>query len=121
MKMPTKYTVAIHGTGKRGKVHAETFCKDGRFEVVAILWTGPGAVRCGGPARGRPGKVSGSGRDATRDQAGCLLLLHSAFGAAAVDSSGHRAWRETDCLLNNPWLSRSMKRRRSRAPAARLA
>src|SRR5438094_7470653 len=36
MKMPTKYTVAIHGTGKRGKVHAETFCKDGRFEVVAI-------------------------------------------------------------------------------------
>src|SRR6266571_7656224 len=36
MKMPTKYTVAIHGTGKRGKVHAETFRKDGRFEVVAI-------------------------------------------------------------------------------------
>ncbi len=36
MNTPTKYTVAIHGTGKRGKVHAETFCKDGRFEVVAI-------------------------------------------------------------------------------------
>jgi len=36
MNMPTKYTVAIHGTGKRGKVHAETFRKDARFEVVAI-------------------------------------------------------------------------------------
>src|SRR5213596_1744280 len=36
MNMPTKYTVAIHGTGKRGKIHAETFRKDGRFEVVAI-------------------------------------------------------------------------------------
>ncbi len=31
-----KYSVAICGTGKRGKVHAETFHRDGRFEVVAI-------------------------------------------------------------------------------------
>jgi len=31
-----KYTVAIYGTGKRGKVHAETFHKDGRFDVLAI-------------------------------------------------------------------------------------
>ena len=31
-----KYTVAIYGTGKRGKVHAETFHKDGRFDVVAL-------------------------------------------------------------------------------------
>lgn len=30
------YTVAICGTGKRGRVHAETFHKDGRFRVVAI-------------------------------------------------------------------------------------
>ena len=30
------YTVAIYGTGKRGKVHAETFHKDERFRVVAI-------------------------------------------------------------------------------------
>src|SRR5207247_10076759 len=36
MNTPTKYTVAIHGTGKRGKVHAETFRKDSCFEVVAI-------------------------------------------------------------------------------------
>lgn len=34
--MPGKYSVAIYGTGKRGKVHAETFYKDGRFEVAAV-------------------------------------------------------------------------------------
>jgi predicted dehydrogenase len=31
-----KYTVAVYGTGKRGKVHAETFSKDGRFVVVGL-------------------------------------------------------------------------------------
>lgn len=36
MASTRKYTVAVYGTGKRGKVHAETFHKDGRFEVVAI-------------------------------------------------------------------------------------
>ncbi len=36
MASQKKYTVAICGTGKRGKVHVETIHKDGRFEVVAI-------------------------------------------------------------------------------------
>ncbi len=36
MATAKKYTVAIYGAGKRGKVHAETFRKDGRFQVVAI-------------------------------------------------------------------------------------
>lgn len=36
MPSEKKYSVAIYGTGKRGKVHAETFHKDGRFQVVAI-------------------------------------------------------------------------------------
>lgn len=36
MAADRKYTVAIYGTGKRGKVHAETFHKDGRFRVAAI-------------------------------------------------------------------------------------
>lgn len=41
MTTPEKYTVAIYGAGKRGKVHAETFCKDGRFDVVAICGRNP--------------------------------------------------------------------------------
>jgi len=34
--MTKKYSVAVYGTGKRGKLHIETFHKDGRFEVVAV-------------------------------------------------------------------------------------
>jgi len=35
--MDTKiYTVAIAGLGKRGKVHAEGFCRNSRFEVVGL-------------------------------------------------------------------------------------
>lgn len=34
--MSKKYSVAVHGTGKRGKLHIELFHKDGRFEVVAV-------------------------------------------------------------------------------------
>src|SRR2546429_7031109 len=56
MNTPTKYTVAIHGTGKRGKVHAETFRKDGRFEAVAICGRDRGrldaaALLAGGPEK----------------------------------------------------------------------
>jgi predicted dehydrogenase len=36
MTAAKRYTVAICGTGKRGKVHAEYFHKDERFQVVAI-------------------------------------------------------------------------------------
>ncbi len=36
MSSTKKYRVAVYGTGKRGKVHIETFHKDGRFEVVAV-------------------------------------------------------------------------------------
>ncbi len=36
MASAKRYSVAVYGTGKRGKVHAETFHKDERFQVVAI-------------------------------------------------------------------------------------
>src|SRR5204862_7302134 len=56
MNTPTKYTVAIHGTGKRGKVHAETFRKDGRFEAVATCgrdreWLDAAALLAGDPEK----------------------------------------------------------------------
>ncbi len=41
MAADKKYTVAICGTGKRGKVHAEYFHKDERFQVVAISGRNP--------------------------------------------------------------------------------
>jgi predicted dehydrogenase len=34
--MPEKYTVAIAGLGKRGKVHADVFTRVGRFQVVGL-------------------------------------------------------------------------------------
>ena len=34
--MGKRYTVAVYGAGKRGKVHAETFHKDERFQVAAV-------------------------------------------------------------------------------------
>ncbi len=48
------YTVAIYGTGKRGKVHAEYFFKDERFRVAAVCGRDPeklkaAAALCGNP------------------------------------------------------------------------
>jgi hypothetical protein len=56
MTIPTKFTVAIHGTGKRGKVHAETFRNDSRFAVVAICghnreWLDAAALLAGDPGK----------------------------------------------------------------------
>lgn len=45
MSPAKRYTVAICGTGKRGKVHAETFHKDERFQVVAICGRDPERLR----------------------------------------------------------------------------
>jgi predicted dehydrogenase len=36
MTSAEKYSVAIYGTGKRGKAPAEAFHQDERFQVVAI-------------------------------------------------------------------------------------
>ncbi|MFY9528288.1 MAG: Gfo/Idh/MocA family oxidoreductase [Candidatus Acidiferrales bacterium] len=41
MNSPRKYTVAICGTGKRGRVHTEFFHKDDRFQVVALCGRDP--------------------------------------------------------------------------------
>jgi len=54
--MPAKYTVAIHGTGKRGKVHAEAFRKDGCFEVVAICGRDPERLDAAARLAGDPEK-----------------------------------------------------------------
>ncbi len=45
MSAARKYNVAIHGAGKRGKVHAETFSRDERFRVVAICGRDPEKLR----------------------------------------------------------------------------
>jgi len=54
--MAAKYTVAIHGTGKRGKVHAEAFRKDGCFEVVAICGRDPERLDAAARLAGDPEK-----------------------------------------------------------------
>jgi|SRR5579863_1607542 len=51
-----KYTVAICGTGKRGKVHAEYFHKDDRFEVVGISGRNPEKLDAAAQLAGRPEK-----------------------------------------------------------------
>ena len=51
-----KYTVAICGTGKRGKVHAEYFHKDGRFQVVAISGRNPEKLQAAAQLAGNPAK-----------------------------------------------------------------
>src|SRR5712692_9743978 len=56
MSIPAKYTVAIHGTGKRGKVHAEAFRKDGCFEVVAICGRDPERLDAAARLAGDPEK-----------------------------------------------------------------
>jgi len=52
--MAQVYTVAVAGLGKRGKVHAEDFCKNPRFKVVGlsdidIERTAAAAELCGSP------------------------------------------------------------------------
>ena len=51
-----QYTVAIHGTGKRGKVHAESFHKDERFRVVAICGRNPEKLDAAASLAGNPEK-----------------------------------------------------------------
>ena len=49
-----KYSVAIYGTGKRGKVHAETFHKDARFQVVALCGRDPERTAAAARLAGAP-------------------------------------------------------------------
>ena len=49
-----KYSVAIYGTGKRGKVHAETFHKDERFQVVGICGRDPERLQAAALLAGNP-------------------------------------------------------------------
>ncbi len=58
MTTERKYTVAIAGAGKRGKVHAEYFHKDGRFEVVAISDVDPERVNAAALLAGHPQKYT---------------------------------------------------------------
>ena len=54
MASTAKYTVAVHGTGKRGKVHAEYFHKDGRFEILAICGRDPERLKGAAQLAGNP-------------------------------------------------------------------
>ena len=52
--MPKTYTVAIAGLGKRGKVHADLFFKNPRFQVVGVADVDADRVKdaaaiCGNP------------------------------------------------------------------------
>lgn len=51
-----RYTVAICGTGKRGKVHAEYFHKDERFRVVGISGRNPEKLDAAAQLAGSPEK-----------------------------------------------------------------
>ena len=48
------YSVAIHGTGKRGRVHAEFFHKDERFAVVGISGRDPARLAAAAELAGNP-------------------------------------------------------------------
>jgi predicted dehydrogenase len=54
MTSARKYSVAVHGTGKRGKVHIESFQKDGRFEVVAVSGRNPERLAAAAQLGGAP-------------------------------------------------------------------
>lgn len=56
MGAAARYTVAICGTGKRGKVHAEYFHKDERFQVVAISGRNPEKLEAAAQLAGHPEK-----------------------------------------------------------------
>ncbi len=56
MSAPRRYTVAICGTGKRGRVHAEFFHKDARFEVVAVCGRDPQRLEAAALLAGNPEK-----------------------------------------------------------------
>ncbi|HEV2493356.1 MAG TPA: Gfo/Idh/MocA family oxidoreductase [Terriglobia bacterium] len=56
MSAARKYTVAICGTGKRGKVHAEYFHKDERFQVVGIAGRNPEKLDTAAQLAGNPEK-----------------------------------------------------------------
>ena len=62
MSAPKQYTVAIFGTGKRGKVHAETFHKDERFRVVAICGRSREKVDAAAALAGNPEKYLDAGK-----------------------------------------------------------
>jgi predicted dehydrogenase len=49
-----KYSVAIHGTGKRGRVHAEYFHRDDRFQVVGISGRDPARLAAAAELAGNP-------------------------------------------------------------------
>ncbi|MGB6546516.1 MAG: Gfo/Idh/MocA family oxidoreductase, partial [Candidatus Acidiferrales bacterium] len=53
-----KYSVAIHGTGKRGRVHAEFFYLDDRFEVVGISGRDPARLAAAAELAGNPATFS---------------------------------------------------------------
>ncbi len=57
-----KYSVAIYGTGKRGKVHAETFHKDDRFQVVAICGRNQERLAAAAPIAGNPDRYLDAAR-----------------------------------------------------------
>lgn len=52
--MANKYSVAVFGTGKRGKLHIETFYRDGRFEVVAVGGRNPERLAAAAQLAGGP-------------------------------------------------------------------
>ncbi len=62
MAIAKKYTVAIYGAGKRGKVHAETFRKDGRFQVVAICGRNRERLEAAAQLAGSPEKYLDAAR-----------------------------------------------------------
>jgi predicted dehydrogenase len=49
-----KYSVAIHGTSKRGRVHAEYFHRDERFQVVGISGRDPARLTAAAELAGNP-------------------------------------------------------------------
>jgi predicted dehydrogenase len=57
---PRKYSVAIFGTGKRGRVHAEFFHRDDRFEVVGIAGRDPARLAAAAALAGNPPTFSGA-------------------------------------------------------------
>ncbi len=71
------YNVAIAGLGKRGKVHADMFHRNPRFNVVGLTDVDNERIaRRGGHLR-RSARIRRCGVYACRDQAGRFLFLHA--------------------------------------------
>jgi predicted dehydrogenase len=83
-----KYSVAIQGTGKRGRVHIEYFHRDERFQVVGISGRDPARLVAAAPLAANPATFSDPAE----------LLLHAALRAPRHDPRRNRWRREADRL-----------------------